>query len=102
MIETSDLAHHLINGGIDLGAAYVAHHFAPHVPRPTLLKRHLGWAAIVLLALPLQFVVYESYAGEKPAYLLAVAFGITVLVALGWLCHETATATVASSVQPGE
>src|SRR4051812_20473442 len=89
---------------VDGAYAYFVHHYAaPCLPAPNFFKKHSPWLLAVVTAFPVQFIVYQSYSGERPWY----AWGLIILlipafVAAGWLCYWISTAKLASrDIAPG-
>jgi tetratricopeptide (TPR) repeat protein len=92
----------VFNFTVDCAAAWLAHQFGPHLPRLGFVRKYLSWIPVVILTVPGQFIVYESYVIERPWYALGLVYLFPLVAGAWYLLLEVPAIKYESQIQRGE
>jgi len=90
------------NFTVDCAAAWLAHQFGPHLPRLGFFRKYMSWIPVVILTVPGQFIIYESYVIRRPWYALALMYLFPVFAGAWYVLLEVPAITYESQIQRGQ
>ena len=91
-----------LNFAADCAAAWLAHQFGPHLPRFSLFRKYFSWIPVVILTVPGQFLIYESYVIRRPWYAYGLIYLFPMVAGACYVLLEVSAIKYESQIQKGE